>query len=244
MLKKLGSYLPHLSIAIIVLSLIKTFLYYLNFNVPIKYFISLSELGLAIADDLLLVVPLALVFFLYDHFFRQETDLSKYVVDTSKLTEQEIQRIDKSNNRIKRNIKRVFIIIEIGLFIFGITQDVFSDKIVIFMLFIGLIFMYIILFKNEKLGVIISSGNISTSIYVFIFFILFGLKIESDISGVVKGKKFTGTIIKTADSTYTSTDSAYYIGQTEKYIFFFNEKDKHTTVIPDGEVKKLELYSK
>jgi hypothetical protein len=54
--------------------------------------------------------------------------------------------------------------------------------------------------------------------------------------------KYRGTKIITNDSTYISTDSAYYIGQTSNYVFFYNKKESYTTVLPTREVKKLELH--
>ena len=64
MLKKIWPSLPHLSLCIIILALLKNFLYYFNFNVPIKYFIGLSELGLLVSGDLLILVPLFLLMYL------------------------------------------------------------------------------------------------------------------------------------------------------------------------------------
>lgn len=63
-----------------------------------------------------------------------------------------------------------------------------------------------------------------------------------ELESVEKGK-YKGTTIITSDTKYVSDDSSYYIGQTSGYIFFYN-KDKHTTIIPISDVKKLEMYSK
>ena len=58
MIKKLGLGIGELTAIIIILGISKQLLYYGNFNLPIKYFIGLSELGMLISNDLLIIVPL------------------------------------------------------------------------------------------------------------------------------------------------------------------------------------------
>ena len=60
----------------------------------------------------------------------------------------------------------------------------------------------------------------------------------------VDNGRYTGTKIVTKDSTFKSTDSAFFIGQTSNYIFFYNKKDKHTSIIPASELKEIELFFK
>jgi hypothetical protein len=49
--------LPAASIFVIILALIKQFIYYSIFNIPIGYFLNLSELGLLVSDYLLFFIP-------------------------------------------------------------------------------------------------------------------------------------------------------------------------------------------
>ena len=71
-LKQVGAYLPLLSIIVITLGLIKQVLYYFNYNVPIKYFLGLSELGIIISYEIL-VVLLASIFVIILHSKESET---------------------------------------------------------------------------------------------------------------------------------------------------------------------------
>jgi hypothetical protein len=77
-----------------------------------------------------------------------------------------------------------------------------------------------------------------------VFLAFYVLSATSNQIHFVETGKFNGTKIYTADSTYTSTDSSYFIGKTEKYVFIYNTKNKYTRIIPSESVLKIDLVSK
>lgn len=66
--------------------------------------------------------------------------------------------------------------------------------------------------------------------------------IKGEINLTEKGK-YNGTTVKTAEKTYISSDSIYFIGKTDKYIFFFEPKKKSTQIIPIESVKEILLVT-
>jgi hypothetical protein len=53
--------------------------------------------------------------------------------------------------------------------------------------------------------------------------------------------RYKGTIVSTTDSVYISSDSSYYIGKTQNFIFIHDVKDKSTMSIPADRVNYLRI---
>lgn len=247
MLKKLWSSLPQISLMIIILALLKNFLYYFNFGVPIKYFIGLSELGLLVADDLFILVPVVFIIYLITSESGETKSKRTNITEEKGIKSLPIER---KKGKIRKVLDLVMPYVVAGIFIsaLGIGPFIiifkapsFSDKLLGFLFLAAAIFFLLFIFRHEKLETLITSDGMSLSLFLMMFFILFIIRTSGEISSVEKGE-YVGTKIVTSDSTYTSTDSTYYIGQTSNYVFFYNKKDNHTTIIPSSEVKKLELY--
>ena len=119
----------------------------------------------------------------------------------------------------------------------------FGYKLLFGTILLGELFFAMFISKYEMLETLITSAGMKLTLFLTVFFIMFIAQTSMEIESVEKGE-YKGTKIVTSDSTYTSTDSAFYIGQTTNYVFFYYKKDKHTTIIPTREIKKLELYSK
>lgn len=250
MLKKIWSSLPQLSLIIIILALLKNFLYYFNFHVPIKYFIGLSELGLLVAGDLFMLVPLFLLMYLFslEDVTKKSIKKENTISDEKKAIPKPIVNKGKFSRLlfwVMPTIVMAFIILL--MFVVPVVilfkSNSFSDKLLFGSMLIGEIVIIIFMAKSEMLEKLISSDGTMISVFITFFIMVFIAQTSLEIQSVEKGE-YKGTKIITSDSTYLSTDSAFYIGQTTNFIFFYNKKDMHTTVIPTREVKKLELYSK
>jgi len=66
-----------------------------------------------------------------------------------------------------------------------------------------------------------------------------GVEIEK-----VENGKFAGTKIITADTTYTSTKTYYFIGKTEKFVFIYNANDSTTNIIATESIKLMILKNR
>lgn len=153
------------------------------------------------------------------------------------------------DDKAKRREKREMLIIRlVGLLFFIISvyylivDTEYYQKVlmVVMVITIGglLIFSFlptdIISFQNQSYVLVFG-------VFSILFFIIFKTSLEI---GRINRNWYKGTIVKTADSTYTSIDSSYFIGKTEGYIFIYNKKDTTTSIIPTSEVKSIIIKHK
>lgn len=237
MLDKLLKYLPLISLYVIILGGIKQSLYYMNFSIPIGYYISLSEFGTSISSDLLVVIPVSAIYIVIskgseiiaEKTFPEEDEQAKRVVKLLKL----------------RSIINVFftILLLIGLFLLFLSNS-FGYRLILAVLFLSVFIGYYVSYKlfDKSFRVMLANNIISLTILysMFVFTIIdTGKKIAFTEKGYYNGSK-----IKTIDSTYLSTDTCYFIGKTENYVFIYNKNQKATTIIPSDDVKQIYLKVK
>lgn len=240
MFKSLGGLLPICTVMILVLGIAKQVLYYNNYYLPIKYFLGLSELGLIISDDLLLITPLLIVLLITVKIIGIKIENKNALLNT----------IDNKTSKVHNRSKQM----AISICIFGICLSIFiffffsiyAMKLAATAAFLLLLFLLISVTNLDELvkHVFISSNTLlafTTFIALAAFMIL---KTSFEILDVEKNHRYTGTIVKTTDSTYVSSDSSYFIGKTEKYVFIYNIKNKATDIIPTESIKHLIMKSK
>jgi hypothetical protein len=226
MTKKIIEHIPILTALIIVIGIIKLTLFYQNFSVPIKYFVGFSEVATTVADDLLFLLLIYAVLKTIELLFK---DVKPNFTLFSSL------------DRLNLFYSVLFVIINVGLLIWGILEKEYYRKIVnsayiYFFLFLTLIqtkFAKEYFEKNKEF------------LFILYFFLLSLLSIVNmtsrEIKSVVRGK-YKGTTIVTNDTTYISTDSSYYIGQTEKYVFLYSTS-KHCIILPISTIQRLDIYT-
>ena len=237
LLKKITELLPLFTAVVIVLGLIKNIVYFDRYLIPIKYYMTISELPILIAGDLFLLIPfmLYLLFMIY-----ASATVHKNL--NPKLIELEVKK-----PKIKKLLDGIGILVILfviaSLFYHFFSASTYAEIMVhlssVILLIIGVLYLVF----ADRLKPYLTKGGDKIILIACIILFLFTKDIASEIEGVDNGK-YKGTKIVTKDSTYISTDTAYFIGQTSNYIFFYNKKDKHSSIIPTSEVIKLELYSK
>jgi len=132
-----------------------------------------------------------------------------------------------------------FVIILICIPVFFLSKN-YDERIypLIYIFFISI--LSFIIFIGKHLQNLISINNITGIISVLMVVTLLGTRTSNDIRHVEHGM-YKSTIIKTKDSTYISTDSSFFIGKTEKYVFIYNKKDSTTTIIPTESVELITM---
>lgn len=55
----------------------------------------------------------------------------------------------------------------------------------------------------------------------------------------LKRKNLKVSILFTNGNKFCSTDTAYVVGQTENYVFIYNESDSISEVIPKSEITRI-----
>jgi uncharacterized integral membrane protein len=224
--KKLTDSIPLFSAAVIILSLIKNFIFFNRYDISIKFYMGISELPLLIAEDLLFIIPIFFVMVWFDKImivrFKANQDQQAFFVYPRTII--------------------AFIVCLAPVYYFVLKLS-YVSLIVESILIIVLLFNVIIITMRKKVLPFLKNKHMGPLFFATIFMLLFMFYTTIQITAI-DGGKYTGTKIITKDSTYTSTDSSYFIGQTSNYLFFYNKKDKHSTIIPASEVLKTELYTK
>lgn len=237
MLEKIKNSIPIITIGLIVIGVLKQVIFYENFNVPINYFISLSEIGIIFSYDLVIIGGIFLcVIFSGILEFDVQLENEKQLEDNAEKGEK------KARNVFAIVFLTLAVIAFFGMMVASMLKAPYSIKIIgsTCIVFFTLCYKYFdITSRSVKFIKILSVPflliSMTASILIYTAFQIIS----------IENGKYIGTQIIINDATkYISSDSTFYIGKTADYIFFYNKNDKHTTVIPTSEVKKLELYSK
>lgn len=238
-LKSLGETIAPITAIIIVLGFIKNGLYYTYFNVPIKYFIGLSEIGMFISDDILKVIfaiASGQIFNLIGSLFSED----KPAVEEAK-KEETAETIAKRKKR--QGIYKV--IGWIAVFATTIFCIIYFDG------YIGKIYVYTIIFGALVMYKVVENRNYFITrgyhyyhiigIYLAIFMCMEIITSSAtDIKKTSKGK-YNGTIIITEKGSDTSSSKRYFIGKTDKYYIIYNTLDSSADIIPSESVKGFHL---
>jgi amino acid permease len=238
MIEKLGKAFPFLSILLIPIGLTKQIVFYYNYNVPIKNFIGLSEIGLLLADDILIVVPINLFVILFATIL---IEIQSDKEDTTPLVSD--NQIPKKKSWFK--VEYIFLAFAVTtlFFYFNIMESYLA--VISIIVNVAFIILLIVLSFLWKYFVLVLPTLLDRVLFycVFTTFMLTTYFTVHEITRVNNGK-YNGTRIKTGTKEYISNDSIYYIGKTEKYIFFYNRKDKSTDIIPTDDIIEFKLKSK
>ena len=90
--KKIGGYIPIITIIIILLSALHQIVYYNYFEVPITYFLSFSDLGFLISNDLIQIGLLLIFYYSYIRYL--------HIVNAKKeLEKTNNKKISETNNK-------------------------------------------------------------------------------------------------------------------------------------------------
>lgn len=82
--------------------------------------------------------------------------------------------------------------------------------------------------------------------FIAYFFLLTTLNVlfmtSREVKSVENGK-YKDTKIVTDNKIYVSSDTSYFIGQTDKFVFIYYTS-KHCTVLPISSIREFDIHSK
>ena len=201
--------------------------YYYIFKVPIKYFLGLSEIGSYLANDVIFMIILSIslsvlfygLFLLLPKMFLKRKAGSIYGLYILLFTIITLQPLLKGNG--------------LAIYSHGILlETILVGGMMLHFIIHPIITKYI---AELYFKLLIATGWI-ICIYIFIWT---GVEIMN-----IKSGKYTGSYIKTVDSTYTSNDTTYFIGKTEKYVFIYESKKNGTRIIPTDKIEEMFITTK
>lgn len=236
MFKDIGNSIKAATVFILILGFLKHLIYYMNFHVPIKFFFGLSDLWLFLSDDFIYTAPLAFFWLAFSSDFKD-------------LTDENIEWTAEEKKQAKREklfafITTVLIIVIIGATYYFFRTEEYFKRVLLKLAFVYASIFLILFFLRKDKRRFFQLGRIfyySFGFGILTFFLAYrtGLQIRD-----VNHSLYKGTIIKTADSTYVSNDSSYFIGKTESFLFIYNSKDTTTDIIPSDLVKEIVIKTK
>ncbi len=236
LIRSLGSIIPILTICIIILGLMEQLLFYYNWQVPVKYFIGISELGLLFSGDLIFIFISCLFVIIVSETRRQKQLIKLKNRKSSELPSEEV--LDKKLRNLVLSMKVISVVMFIITIILIFTGQVYPKFLQLIALLILSVYIGYVGFNSDfvldKLHAAINLSVLTAAVSCICYLFLYT---SFEIRAVVKGK-YKGTIITTADTSYVSTDSSYFIGKTEKYVFIYSTKGT-TLILPTESVTKI-----
>ena len=236
--------LTNVSVLIILFGVIRETMYYNSFNIPIRYFMELSEMGLVTLDYLpilLLVIGITAFFsLLINTNFQHSTD--KLINRTKGVLRKKILLFFKKQfsqiRTIVISLIGFFMSVDIAMLIIHNFTITLNAKLMLFLAMTLIIPIFVFAFHQ---GLKRTNVNVILNIFFVLILLYFSTyKTLRDISNSNSGK-YTGTRIYTDDTVYVSNDSSFYIGKTAKYVFIHDVIKSVNAIIPTEKIKKIIL---
>lgn len=245
MIQRASNFLKESVILVILYGLLRQIIYYTSFKVPIKYFLSLTDLWFALINEIFLIGPLIIVFIWgYNSSINNNNKSHQMEPNPSRDTELNTQPLTK----IKIfKLRKVELVLYASILLFGILciyYSIISTNYATRFLFILtslLAFLQVLLFKTLSRSPI--SEHIYTHFCLVMTLFMIAFVTNHDVSRVKRGL-YSGTKIITKDSIYNTSVNVIFLGMTERYAIIHNLKDTSNVIIPLDAIQKIEMKMK
>lgn len=218
-------------ILIIILGYIEQYHYFKTFGINIKFFLTINELPILFGSTIF-----------------QIGSLSIYILFFTVLVFEFLR--SKINLKFWSIALKYFLLIScqiVTIYIGNLNYNPFlksSLKHGFFLLIISTIFFDLYSNQTEELKKKFKNLNPRILYYIAISVSVVLIKASIEAEEVIVEKKYNGTFVKTEAGTKVSNDSIFFIGKTDKYLFFYNLKEETSEIIPMSEVKEFKIKSK
>ncbi|RAW01104.1 hypothetical protein [Pseudochryseolinea flava] len=229
------------SLMIISAGMIKDYLYYKMFGIRIFSFLSIDEIIISFADNLLyyLLILISSAFFLISFIANSEVLLPSI---------SHLSLISRLVEYFGENIPALFITIALNaaILLFGYLRKKiqwFETLLNIILSWIAFWLLPIILFEFQ-ISTDISNSGMSNHYIITMAISLALYSIMSAFNEAYKVKHYKhyhGTEVELEDEIITSDDTYYYVGHSKNYIFFFDSELKASEVWPIATVKRFKF---
>lgn len=221
-------------------SVTKLIIFYDHFNINIIDFLEFSEILTAFLDDIATVifVTIWIVFTVFQYSFIQS----------------QVEILTSRKGGRKRLIIFVIIltilsIIIIYLIIKSVTNyPYFLNRLKYSFHLLGIVLFYILIERFLVRISLISTGTKNKRLvqscvrYVFSIFVIFAIVYtlsKREYLDVFSNKKFINVSFKLDSKLIQSDSTHYYIGKSNKYLFYYDQKKDRTTVYPMNRIKEI-----
>jgi hypothetical protein len=221
--------------------------YYFLFNIPITEFLSLSEVLLLFTQDIIRYIIIFLILLLISLIFNYNKPKSYY-----KRFFIEYCQIKTLGTRVRKylsNKTSSLIYYIMGTVCFFSLLSERSKTVYLFGLYFSIdviyFFIKLLLFENRRTlrlkRKLIKDDNNFALFFTFGLHFLFFVICWSlvDVENVKYRQKFINVSFKLSDTLMRSDSTKYYVGQTEKYLFYYNSKLDMTTVFKKEDISEM-----
>ena len=249
-LKKIAKLIPYVGSFIIFCGILKLSIYYKGFNIAINDYLELSELLTSFASDItfytILFVVLGVLFYLAEEI--EETIKINGLIEKAMRENSLIKRLKLYTTAFKTIPFFLLIIISTSILYFFKKIDLYLTVLFLISMFITLT-IPLLLFEIEKKYLTLSGERFDPSfkqivslLLLLVFIVITSSFIE--IHDVKKNKKYIGTKFQIDESIMTSDAQNYYIGKTNKFLFFYKSQANETIVYPMYRIKMISFQRK
>lgn len=242
-----GKSLPFMSIFLVVIGYIKTYLFYTAFGIDITPYITLSDLPFIIPPDLFFLIPILVFSSLPFVFFYKEQKKENSNILIPQVIGYHYTIYDPKNDKSLIKVRTGFLVLLGILSVFSIVQLIivtdFKDKLTHFINICAIVAM-VWFFKNIDPATNPKISSTKTIILIVFLALIFpSIKLITSIRKIGLGF-YNNTTIITKSDTITSKKDYIYVGGLSGHVFFYNKKKNSHTIIPRSEIVKIDIHQR
>lgn len=244
-IKNLASLTPYITGFFLLLGILKQLFYYSLFDIPIRYFLEVSEVLMLFTEDILYVSALILTILIFGATSSLVKPKSENIKQSAEPQSENIKQSDA-----KANFKFAMVMTSFLVAMFILMIIVSSSRYERYWGYLGIaisvlvgatMVIHEIFFKRSES---LYAPKLGIGITLFLLFILYtGRRLFDEAKSIEQGKYY-GTIIVTKDSTYVVDSVNLFVGRTNNYSFMWNKITNTSTIIPNSEVSRMTLVAK
>lgn len=224
-------YLPLFSVISILLALAKFYFYYDAFDINIIPYLTITELSLQVISDLIVFLVVLTILILFIRIMISPLLIIKH---KKFLHLRVMVKIKNSPKAIRILLSYLFLFYLVMTFL---TTSSFAANSLFFL------FIIILTIASYIFADMIEKQIKYYYIITLLFFSILTFEFRKSTEDSIKPNygSYKGTTIKTKDSTYLSTDTSYFIGNTSEFYFIRNRTRRNITIIPQREIIEMTI---
>lgn len=246
-IKDLIKYFPPF---LILIGIIKLYIFYQRFGINIIEYISLTEALIAFNDEIIylfffIILPAAVLIGMWGNpIAKENNELFNYQLHTS------------FKERIKKDIKtntilKTMYLVSIAFSLIAFFRGTYNELTFVALIsFCNIWLIHFIIreirishFKNNKEHISVTYINLLTLCSTLFSIVIINAFIE--VYSIKYNLKFYGTQLEVNNGTvYRSDSTLTYVGKTANYVFFSNLKNSEALIIPCSKINILKLRTK
>jgi hypothetical protein len=232
---------------IIVAGTIKLKLFYGSFKLEILNYLDTSEILLAFMGDLIYYISIVFIMELFEFLIYSQKEIQARIDNQTYVIDENIfkKRFIKFLKFYK--VLGYLILFNIVLLIVSIIIkiDYSFTSIFLFILAMYFFFGFVSLEYRRKYFIMYGTKPKSahTNVVLLGIIIISGIIIfnHNDVTSIKSYKKYYGSTFIASGDTIRSDSTAYYIGKTNNFVFYYKEKTKSCVVFPIKDITQLEI---